>query len=155
MYKKIVAYTDYNGIDREQTCYFNMTKTECYKLTFGEGIDLQEKLEELIRRKDAKSLMSFFDEFLRKAYGEKSDDGMHFMKSDEISNKFEASPAYDALYYQLVTDAEFAAEFVQGCLPTELAAEIDKAEVLKFTNNGQKPVFKDHMPKQTKTDQSL
>jgi len=46
------------------------------------------------------------------AYGEKSDDGRRFMKSEEISRGFMETPAYEVLFEKLVTDAGAASEFV-------------------------------------------
>ena len=57
-------------------------------------------------------IMEFFENFIKTAYGEKSDDGRRFMKSEEISRGFMETPAYEVLFEKLVTDAGAASEFV-------------------------------------------
>ena len=57
-------------------------------------------------------IMEFFENFIKTAYGEKSDDGRRFMKSEEISRSFMETPAYEVLFEKLVTDAGAASEFV-------------------------------------------
>ena len=56
--------------------------------------------------------MEFFENFIKTAYGEKTDDGRRFKKSEEISRSFMETPAYEVLFEKLVTDANAASEFV-------------------------------------------
>ncbi|MCC8097999.1 MAG: hypothetical protein LIO44_05490, partial [Eubacterium sp.] len=56
-------------------------------------------------------------EIILKAYGEKSDDGRRYIKSDELSETFSQTNAYSELFIELSTDAEAAAAFVNGIIP--------------------------------------
>ena len=60
------------------------------------------------------------------AYGEKSPDGRQFNKSDDISKAFEATAAYDQLFYEMLTDTDKAIEFIKGILPVDVSKEIEK-----------------------------
>jgi hypothetical protein len=69
-----------------------------------------------------------------KSYGEKSVDGRYFNKSEEISNNFMNSPAYDKLFEKLTTDANYAYKFLMGIMPKDLAEQARKnPEILKLT----------------------
>ena len=35
MFKKTVTYTDWNGVNRTEDFYFNLTRTECVELEYG------------------------------------------------------------------------------------------------------------------------
>jgi hypothetical protein len=61
--------------------------------------------------------MQVIDELIEKSYGVKSLDGKRFEKSEDITRAFKQTPAYDELFMELVTDADKAANFVNGILP--------------------------------------
>ena len=71
-----------------------------------------------------KGLIDLFKDLILRSYGEKSADGRRFIKSKELSTAFSQTEAYSELFMELVTDAEKAAEFVNGITP---AIPTDKA----------------------------
>lgn len=89
-------------------------------LVDGETVSggLKAKLDDIMKSGSGKLIMETFEEFVRESYGERSADGMHFRKSKEIYENFRFSPAYDMFFNQLVTDAKFAADFINGIIPT-------------------------------------
>lgn len=112
MTKETITYTDLNGVERTEDFYFDLSKPEVVRMqasTKG-GYDVQ--LKSIANGSNGSLIMEFFENFIKTAYGEKSDDGRRFVKSDEISNAFMQTPAYEVLFEKLVTDAEAAAEFV-------------------------------------------
>lgn len=117
MLKKVIKYTDYNGIDREETFYFNLSKADLVEMELSVDGGFAEFVKKVVETKDQKELMKLFKNFILKAYGEKSDDGKRFMKSPEISEKFAATEAYSELFMELLTDSEAAAKFVNGLAP--------------------------------------
>lgn len=126
MLKKEITYVDYNGVERKETYYFNLTKTELMK-TFGTGDGTVEILQGIIDAKDGRALMDNFDKLILSAYGEKDADGIHFRKSDAISEAFSQTPAYDILFMELLNDEKAAAEFVNHILPADLVAQANSA----------------------------
>ena len=58
-----------------------------------------------------------FVEAALKSYGEKSLDGRKFVKNDEVRDNFQQTEAYSALFMELATNADAAAEFVNGIIP--------------------------------------
>ena len=131
MLKKTIKYTDYNGVERTEDFYFNLTKAEILDMEMSEVGGLTAKLNRIIESKDNRELMKNFKYIIHRSYGEKSDDGRRFIKSDEISTGFEQTEAYEELFMELFSDATKAAEFVNGIIPQgiQTSSIIDKSNV--------------------------
>lgn len=116
MIKETITYTDLNGVERTEDFYFDLSKPEIVKMQASAkgGYDVQ--LKSVAAGPNGALIMEFFENFIKSAYGEKSDDGRRFMKSEEISKAFMETPAYEVLFEKLVTDAEYAAEFTNKVL---------------------------------------
>lgn len=124
MLKKIITYTDYNGVERTEPFYFNLSKAELMEMELGVTGGMTEMLDKIIAAKDAPSLMKTFKEMIMKAYGIKSDDGKRLIKSEELSTAFTQTEAYSVLFMELITDDKAAADFVNGIIPNEIQAEV-------------------------------
>lgn len=124
MLKKIITYTDYNGVERTEPFYFNLSKAELMEMELGVTGGMTEMLNKIIAAKDAPSLMKTFKEMIMKAYGVKSDDGKRIIKSEELSIAFTQTEAYSVLFMELITDDKAAADFVNGIIPNEIQAEV-------------------------------
>ena len=124
MIKKTVAYTDYNGVERKEDFYFNLTKAEVMKLQLGTVGGLSAMLRKIIDTNDVPTLMNIFEDLVLKAYGVKSDDGRRFIKNDEVRAAFAETEAYSQIYMELAFDAKAAAEFVNGIIPADVAKAI-------------------------------
>ena len=124
MLKKIITYTDYNGVERTEPFYFNLSKAELMEMELGVTGGMTEMLDKIIAAKDAPSLMKTFKEMIMKAYGVKSDDGKRLIKSEELSIAFTQTEAYSVLFMELITDDKAAADFVNGIIPNEIQAEV-------------------------------
>ena len=124
MLKKIITYTDYNGVERTEPFYFNLSKAELMEMELGVTGGMTEMLDKIIAAKDAPSLMKTFKEMIMKSYGVKSDDGKRLIKSEELSIAFTQTEAYNVLFMELITDDKAAADFVNGIIPNEIQAEV-------------------------------
>ena len=124
MLKKIITYTDYNGVERTEHFYFNLSKAELMEMELGVTGGMTEMLDKIIAAKDAPSLMKTFKEMIMKAYGVKSDDGKRLIKSEELSIAFTQTEAYSVLFMELITDDKAAADFVNGIIPNEIQTEV-------------------------------
>lgn len=114
MLKKIINYTDYDGNEREESFYFNLTESEIIEMEFSTSGGLTQMIEKIVETRDTTRIMAIFKEIILKAYGEKSADGRRFVKSSKISEEFSQTPAYNKLFMELVTDAQKASDFVNG-----------------------------------------
>ena len=126
MLKKTITYTDYNGHSRTEDFYFNLTKTELMKMEMGTNGGLSEMVKSIIAAQDQAALIQIFEDLILKAYGVKSLDGKRFEKSTQLSEAFAQTEAYDQLFMELATDADAAAQFINGIVPAEMAKELPK-----------------------------
>lgn len=124
MLKKNFVYADYNGVERKEDHYFNLTKAEIMEMELGTTGGLAETIQRLVAAQDQPAIMKIFKDLIRKAYGVKSADGKRFIKSDEIWAEFEQTEAYSMLFMELATDADKAAEFINGIIPADMAKQI-------------------------------
>lgn len=112
-------YVDFLGNEREEIFRFNLSQTELvnYELTTEGGV--KQLIEKMIQAQDTPSLTKFTQEFIKASYGEISPDGRRFDKSEELWNKFYRTNAYDELFMKMVTDSQFAIDFIDGVMPAE------------------------------------
>lgn len=127
MLKKTITYEDYDGNQRTEDFYFNLSKAELTDwLTTSGGYSLDKVMEKLIKTENGKEIMEVFKDLIYRAYGEKSLDGRRFVKSKEVKDNFVETEAYSVLYMELVSDAKKAAEFFNAIMPKEWAEETQK-----------------------------
>lgn len=128
MYSTEVTYIDYNNRERTETLYFNISKLEGMELQFGNDEGLAEYLKKIVKLSDPGKIISAFKEIILFAYGEKSDDGRRFEKSEEISQAFEESPAYETFMMNLLTSENKMNEFVDKVVPKFTEKELKEFE---------------------------
>lgn len=123
MLKKTMTYTDYNGIERTEDHFFNLSKAEIMEMEMSTTGGLAEMIKRIVAAQDQPAIIKIFKELILKAYGVKSPDGKRFIKSDEISLEFSQTEAYSQLFMELATDADAAAAFVNGIIPADMAKQ--------------------------------
>lgn len=126
MLKKTITYTDYNGSERTEDFYFNLSKAEIMEMEMGTTGGLAQMINNVIAAKDSPTIVKIFKELVLKAYGEKSPDGKRFIKSDEIATSFSQTEAYSILFMELATNSEAASKFVNGIVPADMPKEPPK-----------------------------
>jgi hypothetical protein len=117
MLKKTITYTDYNGTERTEDFYFNLSKAELMEMEMSTEGGLTEMIQKIVATQNLPAIIKIFKELILKAYGEKSPDGKRFIKSDELSTAFSQTEAYSQLFMELATDADAAAKFINGITP--------------------------------------
>ena len=128
MLKKTITYTDYNGLQRTEDYYFNLSMAEVAEMELSVNGGLSETLKRIIDAKEIPSLIKIFKDLILKAYGEKSADGKRFIKSPELSEEFSQTEAYSKLFMELALNDVKAADFVNGIVPSDMATEIAKRQ---------------------------
>lgn len=121
MYKKVHTYTDYNGNERTETFYFNLSKAEAVEMELTTEGTLSEWIQKVIDTNDVPEIIRLFKEIVLKSYGEKSPDGRRFIKTDELREAFSQTEAYSDIFMELATDAKAAGDFVNGILPKDIS----------------------------------
>ena len=121
MLKKTITYTDYNGVERTEDFFFNLTQAEITEMEMSTSGGLAEMIRKVVAAQDAPAIIKIFKDLVLRAYGEKSPDGKRFIKNDDITTAFSQTEAYSILFMELATDADAAAKFVNGIIPANLA----------------------------------
>lgn len=121
MLKKTITYNDYNGTERTEDFYFNLSQAEVMEMEMSTAGGLAEMIKRVVASQDAPSIIKIFKDLILKAYGEKSADGKRFIKSEEIATAFSQTEAYSILFTELATDDKAAADFVNGIVPKEMS----------------------------------
>lgn len=117
MLKKTITYTDYNGNERTEDFYFNLTEAEIMEMEMSTAGGLAESIQRIVKAQDAPAIIKIFKDLVLKAYGVKSPDGKRFIKNASLREEFEQTEAYSKLFMELATDEDAAAEFVNGIVP--------------------------------------
>lgn len=129
MFKKTIKYTDYDGNERSEDFYFNLTKAEMVKMELRAN-GMQEMIKRITEAEDSYRVAELVEDIICRSYGEKSVDGKRFVKNQEIMDAFKATDAYSELFMELLQNADAAAEFVNGIMPADLR-EAAAAEMAK------------------------
>lgn len=124
MFAKTITYTDFNGTERKELFYFNLSEDELIEMEVGTNGGFADVLTRIIEAKDQPTLIKEFKKFILKAYGEKSPDGRRFMKSEEISKAFSETPAYTKLFMELAFNDKAAAEFINKLIPEDIHEKV-------------------------------
>ena len=119
MHKETITYIDFNGTERTEDYYFNLSKTEITELEVSTPGGLAEYLQGIVNANDVPELMAAFKKIILAAYGVKSSDGRRLEKGPEISRAFTESPAYDVLFQKffLSGNATLASDFINAIIP--------------------------------------
>jgi hypothetical protein len=121
MRKEEITYVDYNGTERTETFWFNLSKAEIAEFNFQYDGGLAEYLKSIKDAQSVKEVAQVFKTIIRMSYGEKSLDGRRFVKKAPdghlLADDFEATEAYSILYMKLATDENAAAAFINGVVP--------------------------------------
>ena len=120
MLKKTVTYVDYNGVERTEDFYFNLSKAEVTEMELSVEGGFSKMLEEVVKSNDNARIIELFKEMVLKAYGEKSADGRRFVKSKELAEAFSQTEAYSEIFMELALDEKAASAFVNGIMPANL-----------------------------------
>ena len=130
MLKKTITYTDFNGNERTEDFYFNLTKAEITEMEMSVTGGLVEMIHRIVNAQDAPAIIKAFKDLILKAYGEKSPDGKRFIKTKEMKEAFSQTEAYSELFIELATNADAAAAFINGIMPAD-SQKSDAKELLK------------------------
>ena len=126
MLKKTITYTDYDGNERTEDFYFNLSKAELTEMELTTEGGLQTVLKNIVEARDIPRITAMFKKLLLMSYGQKSADGKRLIKSQQLSEEFTPTEAYSNLFLELLSDEDAAAAFVRGIVPADLAKEVNQ-----------------------------
>ena len=129
MVKETIKFVDYNGVERSGEYYFNLNKAEVIEFEKSINGGISEMIKQIVATNDEPAIIEIFKKLILMSYGEKSNDGLYFLKKDEegrpLSRKFEQTEAYPELFMKLARDTDAAINFVNGIIP-KVATEENK-----------------------------
>jgi hypothetical protein len=122
MIKKAITFEDFDGKTVTEDHYFHLSKSELIAMELSEEGGMAAKLEGIVKGNNGAHIINTFNEIIRASYGQRDPvNASKFFKSTKIRDEFMSSLAFDALFQELMTDAQAAANFVNGLVPKDLA----------------------------------
>lgn len=137
MLKRNISFKNLDDETISRDFYFNLTVPEVSELEYGISGGIAAHWTRMVEEKNAAAMLREFKNLISKAYGERSEDGVTFLKFDPITGaslgtKFLQTNAYATLFMELLgpdtSDSAFT-EFLKGCLPPELVEKMGEMEL--------------------------
>lgn len=141
MYKKTITYEDFDGIERIEDAYFNLTKTELIEFALelpdkiansveskSEEMDEEKAIKKVMGAMNGKEILTFIKKLVFKSYGERKDEGRRFAKADENGRplyiKFSETMAFETIMEEFRSNDIAAAEFVNAVIPSSIGEQM-------------------------------
>lgn len=124
MIKKTITFTDFNGNERVDDFYFNLTIDELVDLELSPTESVKNHLNRIINSDDSIEIYKVFKKIVLAAYGKKSDDGLRFIKNEELKEEFSQTNAFSELLFEFIKNSESAAEFINALIPKDKIKEL-------------------------------
>lgn len=135
MYKKTITYNDFDGNERTEDAYFNLTKTEMieFALELPDGVsntvdpaemDTDKAASKIANMLGKKGVFNFIKDLILKSYGIRKEDGRRFEKSEQIRAEFAQTMAFESIMDEFMTDDIAAANFVKAVIPDKVSDKI-------------------------------
>lgn len=124
MITETIKYVDYDGNQREDTFYFNLSQADLVRLEVKDNRGFKAMIDEVIASKNTERIWEIFEQILAMSVGKKSADGRRFSKRYEDKADFLESEAYSEFVVKLIRDPKFAADFIN-----KLAEDANRRDV--------------------------
>ena len=105
MISKTIKFVDYNGVEKERTYWFNMSRADLLDLEMSTEGGWEANLRELIKEQDARKAYKFFEHFINTSYGVRTPDG-GFDKDPKYLREFRNSEAYSELIWSFINNPD-------------------------------------------------
>lgn len=138
MYTITVPFTDYRGKSRSMEVNFNLDAREVFKML----PELKSVFDWLETNRDSdpreltteevSQFYTNFENILLEAYGEMSEDGLHFRKGGRY--EFEESALFNACMVLFVTKPDQTVKMLEGILPKELFDMVKNADANQLSS---------------------
>jgi hypothetical protein len=131
MLKKTITFTDFNGNERTEDFYFNLTTAELVEMEMSTSGGFAEMVHEIVATQRVPEIIKVFKDMIAKAYGVKSPDGRQFIKTKENWDSFASTEAYSVLFTELAFNTDAASNFVNGLIPAGMNKLPIKPEIVQ------------------------
>ena len=130
MFKHVIKYTDYNGTEREEQFYFNLSKAELMEMELSTQAGVEEMIRMLIATNDNAKIVQIYKDLILKSYGIKSEDGRRFIKSQALRDQFEQSEAYSEFFMEILSNNKLQSDFINGVISGTNVPNMDEKEAI-------------------------
>ena len=127
MFIKTISYKDFDGNERSEDFYFNLTQSEILKLETSLNGGLTSYMSLMVKKQSQPDIMALFEKIIDAAYGIKSLDGRTFTKTPEALAEFKSTAAYDKFFMEICMDEAKASEFLLKIMHDDVNDKIKKA----------------------------
>lgn len=138
MIKRTIKYKDFDGNDRIEDAYFNLTKSEMIEFALdlpenvsdsvsdnSKDMDVKEAASKISDMLGKKGVYNFIKDLILKSYGVRKDEGRRFAKVDDngrpLSIEFAQTMAFESIMEEFRTNDIEAAKFIQALIPADIA----------------------------------
>lgn len=129
MLQKTIKFEDYNGDQVTKDFWFHMNKADIAEFKYRkDGSDMVDVISRIMTNENIRGVLDILKEIARSAVGRKSEDGSRFIKDDEARSELFDTDAYSELMYELLSNPDYAAEFIQGILPKDVAKQVEQTK---------------------------
>lgn len=126
MLKRSITFENFDGDTVTKDYWFNISQLELTELQVSTDEGYGNTLQKMMDDENIRGVLTSIKDVILMAYGER--DGEYFMKKDKdghlLKYKFEGSPAFSALYMELLADDDKATEFILGVMPRDVAKKV-------------------------------
>jgi hypothetical protein len=127
MLKRAITYEDWDGETVTKDFHFNLTKPELIELQVEPKGGLVTFIESIIKSEDEKEIIAIFKKIVLMAYGVREAD--RFIKNDQVREEFSQTAAFPALFMELASDDEKAADFLLAVIPKDVSEALSKDQL--------------------------
>jgi hypothetical protein len=129
MLKKTIQYKNVDGELISEDFYFNLSMAEL----LADAVDEEylEMLKMVSVSNDNRKIVEIFTDFMRRSVGQKTANGKRLDKDAEIVDDFMFSDAYSVLLLEMMSNAGYAAEFINQVFPEEMLKRAQELNTAK------------------------
>lgn len=128
MFKLEIEYTDYNGNDVKENVFFHFTQDEMFAFIRENRDVLKGEMSKAVSEQDWLLAYNFIRKLVLKSYGEKSKDGLRFVKNEDTRLNLIETPRMDAIVDKVFGDEKTAQTFVRAIIPPKMVELLDQRE---------------------------
>ena len=154
MIKREIQYKNFDNEEVTRTLWFHLTESQII-----DNLDLEDKLQTIVKivqkegeatLKEKQFILQVIKRFIRISYGERDpQDPDYFGQSENISERFMNTAAYNAFLLSLFDPPENAMEFLTHILPDGLRARAqEQLPIPDMTMTVESPVTEEKDPEQ-------
>ena len=149
MLKKDITYEGFEGEEVIETHYFHIYEDEFVEFQIIHELEggLEGMFKKLQEADDRPAILELFKELICMGYGERDPEKQEkFRKTPEITADFRSGPAFHALYKELMTSENAAAEFLLGAIPRSLSSNPKISAAMTATVSSPTPIEDVNLP---------